>query len=60
MGDTVAAALTEYDGIIEAYELEVFFERVRRVLDAKGVLTVADYQRELEAARNNGLRGPNG
>jgi spermidine synthase len=53
-------SLTQYDGIIEAYELEAFFERVRRVLDEKGVLTVADYQRELQAARNDGSRGSAG
>jgi hypothetical protein len=45
--------LSEFDGNIEAYELEDFFARVRRVLDEQGVFTVADYQRELAAARNS-------
>jgi len=52
--------LTEYDRIVEAYELEPLVIGILRVLDEKGALTVADYQRELLAARSDGSRGVNG
>lgn len=49
-----------HDRIVEAYELEPLVTGIQRVLDEKGVLTVADYQKELQAARNNGSRGAAG
>jgi hypothetical protein len=45
--------LSDYDRIVEAYELEPFVARIQRVLDEHGALTVADYQRELQEARND-------
>lgn len=56
LGVPVAAALTEWDRVVEVYELDSLVQRIANVLDAKGVLTVADYQRELQEARNDGMR----
>jgi hypothetical protein len=53
-------ALTEFDRVVEAYELEPLIARIQRVLDERGVLTVADYQEAIQAARNDGNRGAMG
>jgi hypothetical protein len=61
MGNTASTErLGIHDRIVEAYELEPLVAGIQRVLDEKGVLTVADYQKELEAARNDGSRGEAG
>ena len=61
-GLTVAdmPVLTEYDRIVEHYEMASLIERVQRVLDEKGALTVEDYRRELVGARADGSREPSG
>lgn len=52
--------LSEYDRIVEHYELDWLVQRIQRVLDEKGVLTIEDYQRELTGARADGSREPLG
>lgn len=54
MGNTSSSErLGKYDRIVEAYELGPLMTRIQRVLDERGVLTVADYQRECQEARND-------
>jgi hypothetical protein len=50
----------KYDRTVEHYELSWLVERIQRVLDEKGVLTVEDYRRELMGARADGSREPSG
>lgn len=40
-----------YDHRVEDYELEALVARIQHVLDENGVLTVADYTRQLESTR---------
>ncbi|MGY3318655.1 hypothetical protein [Arthrobacter sp. TE12232] len=42
-----------HDRVVEHYEMPALIERIQNVLDVNGVLTVADYRRELTAARND-------
>lgn len=56
-GGNVAEKLTHlddrHDRVVEHYEMPALIERIQSVLDVNGVLTVADYRRELAAARND-------
>lgn len=52
----VLPELNQYDRSIEGYELDEFVRRIANVLYEHGVLTVADYKRELQEARNDAQR----
>jgi Flp pilus assembly CpaE family ATPase len=49
-----------FDRLVEHYEMPSLIERIQNVLDAEGVLTVADYREALTAARNDGSMGSQG
>ena len=62
LGETVALKPEhldgEYDRHVECYELSWLLERIQDVLNANGVLTVADYREALTGARNDGSKEP--
>jgi len=62
LGDPVATKTAHLDGaydrLVEHYELSWLVERIQDILNANGVLTVADYRRSLIGARNDGGREP--
>lgn len=48
--------LNQYDRIVEVYELDNLVQRIANVLDEHGVLSIADYQKQLQEARNDAQR----
>jgi hypothetical protein len=47
-----APFLTQHDAIVEAYESEDFLARLHAIINEKGALTAAEWQHELQEARN--------
>ncbi|ASN39656.1 hypothetical protein CGQ24_11925 [Arthrobacter sp. 7749] len=48
--------LRDHDRIVEVYEFESLVGRIQSVLELMGTLTIGDYKRELEEARNDSGR----